>query len=256
MRRFRQGLAAALLAGTAAIALAGDVVVLKGGTVVALKAPWVQRGNTAYLTRADGTLLSVPVSEIDRDATATARAGAAPRPVVEERLAPATPADAARVNHEGPKARVRITDSDVSHPMDLSAAAVAAEDKKALLAGGGAKVELVTYNQQKDGTGVVVSGQLRNPTQALAENVKLYVTVLDEKGQPINAGNASLSNGEIESGSTVDFNVKLEVGERIPATLRFAPTWTGPKPTPVAPSSPRPGGQRASAGNPTRPSTP
>ena len=55
-----------------AVAALGDVVVLKGGTVVPLKQPIVRKGNTAYLTRADGTLLSVPVSEIDRAATAAA----------------------------------------------------------------------------------------------------------------------------------------------------------------------------------------
>ncbi|MFY9550708.1 MAG: hypothetical protein WAU32_06115, partial [Thermoanaerobaculia bacterium] len=73
MIRFRLGLAAAaLVAGVAAVALAGEVVVLKGGTVVQLNSPVVRRGNTAYLTRTDGTLLSVPASEIDRDATAAA----------------------------------------------------------------------------------------------------------------------------------------------------------------------------------------
>ena len=65
--------------GSAALALclaggaaAGEVVVLLGGVVIELKQPWVLRGRSALLTRKDGTLLSVPVSEIDLKATAAA----------------------------------------------------------------------------------------------------------------------------------------------------------------------------------------
>jgi hypothetical protein len=236
MKRLRMGLAAALLAVSAAVALAadGDVVVLKGGSVIPLREPWVRRGNTAYLTKPDGTILSVSVSEIDRDATDAARAKrAAPKPAEPQaEAAPATPADAARTKEDTPKARVRITDSDVSHPMDLSDPAVAGKDEKDKkeLAPGSARVEISTFDQKKEGDGLIVSGKLRNPTQELAENVRLNVIVLDGKGEPIESGAASLSSGEIEPGSEVDFKVKIPVGDKTPGTLRFAPTWAGPKP--------------------------
>jgi hypothetical protein len=252
MSHLRRGLAAAVLfAAAAAFALAGDVVVLKGGEVVRLREPWVRRGNTAYLTRADGTLFSVPVAEIDRNATAVARA-AAPAPSAAQPTPPAfTPADAVKNKGEG-KARVKITDADVSHPLDLSTPAAAEEKKKELLAGG-AKVEIAEYNQKKEGDALVVTGQLRNPTQQPAEDVKLSVTAIDEKGQPIDAAVASLSKGVIESGMTVQFTAKITVGERIPATLRFAPTWSGPRPTP-APANPKTGANAANrAGNQPRP---
>lgn len=242
MRRLRSGLAAAaVFAVTAAMALAGDLVVLKGGSVIPLKGPWVRKGNTAYLTRPDGTVFSVSVSEIDRDATAAALAkqAAPPPPANPEAAAPATPVEAARIKEDAPKARVRITDSDVSHPLDLSDPAVAAakdKDKKELPPGS-AKVEISTYDQKKEGDAVIVSGKLRNPSQTTAESVRLSVTVMDEKGEQIESGNASLSNGDIESGSEVDFKVKIPVGDRVPATLRFAPTWAGPKPTPAPPGA-------------------
>jgi hypothetical protein len=259
VKRLSRGLAASvLLAGAAALAAAGDVVVLKGGGVIQLKQPWVRRGNTAYLTRADGTLLSVPVSEIDRQATAVASAASAspPPPAPAVFAPPSTPAEALRSNRDGPKARVKITDSDVSHPMDLSNAtsAAAVEDKKALLAGA-ARVEIATYDQKQDGGSLVVSGQLRNPTQQAAENVNLRVTVLDEKGQPIDAAPASLSNGLIEPGGAVDFTVKINVGERIVGSLRFAPTWNGPKPPPAPAAQRANAGQKAPAPVPA-PSTP
>jgi hypothetical protein len=250
VKRFPHGVvAAAFLAGSAAFALAGDVVVLKGGAVIELKQPWVRRGNTAYLTRPDGTTYSVPVSEIDKNATAAARAAVPAPAAAPQEPAPATPAEAVRAKKEGPKAVVKITDSDVSHPLDLSSpeAGPDKEKDKKELAAGGAKVELAEYNQKREGNDLIVTGQLRNPTQQAAENVKLSVTVLDEKGQPIDAANASLSNGIIESGDTIQFTAKIAVGERIPASLRFAPTWNGPKPTPAAPA--RPGAGAAGPAN-------
>ena len=231
-------------------------MVLKGGTVIELKGAMVRRGNTVYLTRKDGTALSVPASEIDNNATAAARAAVPPPPPAPQAQAPATPAEAVRASaaatKDGPKAKVKITDSDVSHPMDLSSPEAGADKDKAKkeLAAGGSKVELVQYDQKKEGNDLIVSGQLRNPTQQAAENVKLNVTVLDEKGQPIDATTASLSNGIIESGDTIQFTAKIAVGDRIPASLRFAPTWTGPKPTP-APAPARPAG--AAPGGANRP---
>ena len=252
MIRLRSGLAAAaFFAAVAAMAPAEDVVVLKGGSVIPLKQPWVRKGNTAYLTRPDGTILSVSVSEIDRDATAAARAkqAAPPPPAEAPAEAPATPAEAARAKEDTPKARVRITDSDVSHPMDLSDPAVAGKEKdkdKKEYAAGSAKVEISTYDQKKDGDGVIVSGKLRNPTQQPAESVRLVVTILDEKGEMIDAAPAALTNGDIEPGGEVDFKVRVPVGDKTPGTLRFAPTWQGPKPTPVPPG-PRPAGSRPAA---------
>ncbi|MGI0150189.1 MAG: hypothetical protein ACREDF_11745, partial [Thermoplasmata archaeon] len=69
----------------AAAAGAADVVVLRGGLVIPLRRPPMRQGANVLLTRADGTLLSVPASEIDREATAAAttaaaRAAAAPAP--------------------------------------------------------------------------------------------------------------------------------------------------------------------------------
>jgi len=125
-----------------------------------------------------------------------------------------------------------LTDADVSHPMDLSDPAAGGKDDKDKkdLAPGSARVEISTFDQKKEGDALIVSGKLRNPTQELAENVRLNVIVLDPKGEPIQSGFASLSNGEIESGMEVDFLVKIPVGDKTPATVRFAPTWAGPKP--------------------------
>jgi hypothetical protein len=249
VKLLRQGVAAVVLAGSAAFALAGEVVVLKGGTVVELKQPWVRRGNTAYLTRADGTLLSVPVDEIDREATAAAaaRKAAPPDPSPVAPVAE-TPAEAVRSNKDVPKARVRITDADVSHPLELEPAA--GEEKKD--AGpGNARVEVADYAQEKNGAALIVKGTLRNPGQGPAEGVRMSVSAIDEKGQPIDGAFATLSKGTVEAGQTVDFSASMNVGDRNVASLRFAPQWNAPKPPPSA--APPPGAAASGAAAPPAP---
>jgi hypothetical protein len=241
----RRGFAVALLVGTASFASAGEVVVLKGGTVVQLKEHWVRRGNTAYLTRADGTLLSVPVSEIDREKTAAAnRAAAAPAPAKAAPASPSTPAEAVRTTKDTPKAKVRITDADVSHPLDLDQAAAPGEEKKDA---GPAKVEVADWTQEKSGESLTVKGTLRNPGQANAEGIRLQIYAIDEKGQSIDGTTASLSKGTLEPGTSVDFTGTLKVGDRTIASIRFAPQWAAPKP-PAQAAAVRPGAPAAGTG--------
>jgi hypothetical protein len=250
VKPFGRPLACALFfAAAAAFAGAADVVVLKGGTVIPLKGPVVRRGNTAYITRADGTLLSVPASEIDRDATAAANH--APPPAAPVAAAPATnPADAARMPRDGQKAKVRITDADVSHQLDLDAGAAPDKGKKEAATSGAARVEVGDYTREKNGATLVVKGSVRNPGQGPAENVHMNVTAIDEKGQPIDGTTASLSNGTVAAGASVEFNASLNIGDKTVASLRFQPQWTTPPPPPqsVKPGAAGPGGA-ASADN-------
>jgi len=245
VRPVRLWIGAALLAGAAA-ASSGDVVVLKGGTVIPLKQPVVRRGNTAFITRADGTLLSVPASEIDRDATAAANraaaAPAAPRP----EPAATNPADAVRsAAKDGQKARVRITDADVSHPLDLGNPEDKDKDKDAREAGSGApRVEVSDFTREKNEGTLVVKGSLRNPGQGSAENVRLNVVAMDEKGKAIDSANATLSKGVVESGATVEFVASINVGDKNAASIKFSPQWTVPRPPPT----PVPAASRAGAG--------
>ncbi|MDQ2980326.1 MAG: hypothetical protein M3R62_14025, partial [Acidobacteriota bacterium] len=200
----------------------------------------VRRGNTAYLTRTDGTLLSVPVSEIDREATAVART-APPPPDVQS--APAsTPAEVARSSREGPKARIRITDADVSHPLEYQALAGEESAKPETL--GGPRVEVSDYTYEKSGPNLLVRGTLRNPGQGSAEGIRLNVSAFDGKGLPIGGTVASLSKGVIESGLSIAFTASMPIGEQSVGSLRFAPQWTGGAPAsaaaPAAPAGNRP----------------
>ncbi|MGE5276385.1 MAG: FxLYD domain-containing protein [Acidobacteriota bacterium] len=215
---------ALLLALSAAAMAASDVVVLRGGARIDLKQPPVRQGNTVLLTRRDGTLLSVPVSEIDRNATAAARAST-PRPAASAAVrAPETPAEAAKAARQGPKARVRLTDADVGHYLETGAPA-GEEKKEEAAAGSGARVDVSDYTQSKAGDNLIVKGMLRNLGSAAALNTRLTVTPIDEKGQTIDSAEASISNGTIEPGRAVSFSATVPVGTRTVGTMRFSPRW-------------------------------
>jgi hypothetical protein len=238
-----------------AVAGLAEVVVLKGGVIIPLQRPPVRRGNNVLLTRTDGTLLSVPASEID--CTATAAASSAPPPASPTSSIPARPAtlaEAARAARDVPKARVRITDANVSHN-EASRAPSASEQgedaqKEASVASGAGRVEIADYTQEKSGDALVVRGTLSNPGATQAINVRMTVTALDAKGQAIAAGEAGMSNGMIEPSGTVAFSVTIPVGDRAVSSLRFAPRWVAP----AAPGSEdpanrdRPGASAAPAG--------
>jgi hypothetical protein len=226
--------ALALALALAAAASAGDVVVLKGGERIELQSAPRQQGNNILLTRADGTLLSVPISEIDMKATAEARK-AVRKPEPASEAVAQTPAEAARTGREGPKAKVRVTDADVAHET-VQATADAPGGEKKDAAKGGARLDVVGYDQSRAGSNLIVRGSLRNVGGTRASNSRLSVTALDDSGEIIGTGEASLSKGTLDSYETVAFTASVPVGEKaVVATLRFQPQWvSAPPPAPPA----------------------
>jgi pyruvate dehydrogenase E2 component (dihydrolipoyllysine-residue acetyltransferase) len=228
-----------LLALWAAAAVA-EVVVLRGGTRIDLKQPPVRQGSTVLLTRRDGTLLSVPVSEIDEQATraANAAAAAAPPAGTAAKANAETPASAARATREGPKARVKLTDADVGHYLEAPAGE-SSEEKKEGGAGGGAHVDVANYTKSKAGDNLIVKGTLRNQGTTAALNTRLTVSPIDEKGQMIDSAEASLSSGTIEPGRETSFSATIPVGNRAVGTMRFSPRWVSQAtPAEIAASAP------------------
>ena len=238
----------------ASIPAVADVVVLKGGLVVQLSKPPVRQGKTVFLTRTDGTLLSVPATEIDATATAAARS-ATPPPPPAIAAPPATLAEAARATREVPRARVRITDADVSHGESAARTASAegeAKEKETVAAAGAGRVEVADYTQEKSGEALVVRGALRNPGGTPAINVRMSVTALDAKGETIGSSEAGISAGVIDPSATVNFSVTIPVGNRTVGSLRFAPRWVSPglPPAPAAPGAEDPAARPAAPAAP------
>ena len=227
-------------------AFGADVVVLRGGVRIELQKPWVRQGNQAILTRADGTLLSVPVSEIDLKATAAARAArAAAKPAPSSKGAleapQESPADAARATaREGRKARVKITDADVAHVEEPAES----EKKEPAAPAEGGRLEVADFTQEKTGGNLIVRGSIRNAGATPATSARMTVTALDQKGEKIASGEAALSKGIVEPGATVSFSATIAVGEKVSASLRFGPQWIAAapaSPAAAAATSPTPG---------------
>jgi hypothetical protein len=232
-----RALAVAVLAAglLAAGAHAAEVVVLKGGARIELKAPWTQQGNNAILTRADGTVLSVPLSDIDRSATAAARkaAGASPDSVAPAQKPAQTPAEALRASRAVQKAKVRLTDADVSHEAVQTAEAGSGEKKDSPK--GAARLDVVGYDQSKAGGSLLVRGSVRNFGGTTANNSRMAISAMDLDGGLIATGEASLAKGNLETYETVAFTASIPIGDKVVGSLRFQPQWiAAPPPAPAA----------------------
>jgi len=212
---------------------------LKGGEVIALKEPYTIKGSNAILIRTDGTMYSVPVSEIDQKATkarmSAPRSEAAPAAVSADAE---TPAEAARAAGTRPRARVRLTDSDVGHQPTLEGE----EGSDAAGAGAGAgsssttpaKVEVADYTQDKAGSQFVVRGNLRNIGASTASGVRMTVFLVNEKGESFTRREAGLATTTIEAGHTISFSAAFDTGGQNVNGVRFQPIWVAaPLPSPA-----------------------
>lgn len=250
MRRWRAGGAAAVFLAVSALILAGDAVVLRGGARIQIRGPIRRDGNTVFFTRSDGTLFSVPASEVDFKATSALKVAPAAKtgPAIAAPLE--TPAQAARATREGPKARVRLTDADVGHQLDMSQAS--SEKKEESGGPSSAHIEVADYSQEKSGGRLVVRGTLRNVGNTSAQSVRMVVTAVDEKGEPIGTGDGSLATGSINPGNNVAFSASVPVGDKVVASLRFQPQWIATPPAAPAGS----GGAATAASQPASGSMP
>ena len=251
MKSIRACLAFAFLFAAASLGFSADVVVLKGGIRIELQKPWVRQGNQALLTRADGTLLSVPVSEIDLKATAAlkaVRSGARPAPrsggVIEETQE--SPAKAAKLSRDGKKARVKITDADVGHVEEPAEAEKKEPESRPT---GSGRLEVADWSQEKAGGNLIVKGSIRNVGGTPANNARLTVTAMDEKGEKIGATEAGLSKGLVEPGATVSFTASIAVGEKLATSIRFSPQWIVSPPPAATPAA----SSQSAARQPTQP---
>jgi hypothetical protein len=166
-------------------------------------------------------------------ATASAKApAAAPASASAAAAPPETPAQAARMTREGPKARVKVTDADVGHYLEAPTAPGEEGEAGASANSGAARVDVADYSQSKRDDNLIVKGVLRNLGSRTALNVRLTVTPHDEKGQPIGSAEASVSNGTLEAGKSVNFTATVPVGKSTVGIMQFSPRWT-PQATPA-----------------------
>jgi hypothetical protein len=200
--------------------LAADKVVLKDGRTLDTKKPPQIRGRQAVLLLADGTLVSIPASEIDTGKTAAAAAKAAeaaklpaPTPVVAR---PPSLVDAANATRDGKKASVVLTDQDVAAgELDVPG------DKKAA---GDGRVVVSNVLAKKGMSGTTVTGSVQNVGDGAVEGVGVTIEMVGEGGKTVASSFGQLSADVLAPGEKATFTSQLDT-EADAQNVRVLPRW-------------------------------
>lgn len=234
--------------------LAADKVVLKDGRTFDTKKPPEIRGRQAVLTLADGRLVSIPATEIDKEKTA-----AAARSAAEAAKAPPTPtptpvrsptlADAAEATRAARKSTVVLTDEDVARGW------VEPTSEEGTGEGAG-RIVVGPLSGQKTETGYSVEGSVQNVGTATVDGVAVTVEAVDAEGKAVASAFGQLAKDSLAPGETSSFVARIETTQ-VAEGFRCAPRWMSrpvpagegepgsePKPTPepeaAAPPPPAP----------------
>jgi len=231
--------------------LAADKVVLKDGRTLETKKPPEIRGRQAILLLADGTLVSIPASEIDTGKTAASVAKAAeaaklpaPTPVVAR---PPSLVDAANATRDGKKASVVLTDQDVAAgQLDAGGAKKAAGDGRVVVSNVSAK---------KAASGTAVTGSVQNVGEGSVEGVGVTIELVGENGKTVASAFGELSADALAPGEKATFAAQLGT-ETTAQNVRVLPRWRlkekeGDKTDPASPA-----GKAAAAKEATPPAGP
>jgi hypothetical protein len=210
------------IVAAAGLAAGSEIVVLKGGKSMELAKPYMVKGNQAVMTLIDGTVVSIPVADVDKNATAAARAKAAAPEAAPVGARPAmTPVEAARAQQQAPKAKVKLSDNDVQHGGYQEGTSEEAA------AGGDAAIDVVNWDQSEQEGMVTVKGTLKNSGKAQAENIGMSVTGRDDAGKTVATASADIAAATLEPGATASFTASFASAVRI-ASVKFSPRWSGP----------------------------
>ena len=207
MRRF---CACALLGLAAAASAAGsDVLVTTDGHVVETNGPWEQRGSMVIFTLDNGQLSALRAEDVDFEATERWRAALVDDPVAVPEEAPAAP-----------KAKIVITDADVSHSEPVphpgetaadGAATADAESTPAATAATQSQVRVTAWDVEEpaDGRGRRIFGNLRNDGNAFATGISIEVSVYDEEGALVGRQTTTPVRTSLRPGESTTFSTQF-----------------------------------------------
>lgn len=214
MRRVRLGFAFLIVAGIPV--LFADEVVLKDGKTLITSKPYVVKGKQAIVTMKDGTVMAVPVAEIDLTKTAEANKA---RVVTEVRVAvskPLTPAEAAR-SKSVRKAAIVLSDEDVSHSMGGGSSEPGKED-------GEGRVEVVSVSVKKGKSGYTLSGSVFNSGKGEVLAVSVTVEAVGEDNKTLATAFGNIAKDNLASGEKSAFTAELPT-EAAVSNFRYVPHW-------------------------------
>jgi hypothetical protein len=204
--------ALACLAGVAG----ADEIWLKDGRRILTKKPFVTKGTLAWITTADGVLLSIPLSEIDLEKTAAEKArAAAPAPAPTSGVPkPLTPAEAAR-KKSGQKASVVLTDDTIAHGLG---------DEPAEKKEGEGRVDVANTSATRTKDGYAFTGSVINGGAGEVSGVSLTVELVGKDGKTFSSAFAQLAKDTLAPGEKSTFTASAPL-EGEAASYRYIPHW-------------------------------
>ena len=223
---------AVLLAAGAGLAALGADVVLKDGQSIPTSKPYVVKGRMALLTRPDGTLVSIPVDEIDLARTAAAARAPAPPPAPAEAAPgvakPLTLAEAAKI--KGPrKATVVFTDRDMSQ------GDVQDEGEKAEKGEKEGEVSISGFNATRTKTGYSIEGSVINSGKGDVRGVSVTIEMIGEGGKSVQSVYGNLAKDSLAPGEKSAFSATVPT-EAEARSWKYAASW--PVTVPIKPADP------------------
>lgn len=195
-------LLAALLATLLAVPpAAADVLVLTDGSQVKTDGPWKVKGRLIVFTSTSGNLASLRADEVDLAASEAATSEA----LRQAELARLREAEPPPKPDPGPPILV-LTDADVGHVDPEEEEAEEAEEEPTTNASG-LQLTIAEWEQEEspDGTGVDVTGALRNDGANVATSIEVQVQAIDSQGRIAGTTTAELTSSSLGAGDILNF---------------------------------------------------
>ncbi len=219
MRLIHLVITCSLALGSTASLFAADVI-LKDGQSIATKKPYVVKGKMAILTRTDGSLVSIPVEDIDVKKTAAAAkvrpAAPEPEPTSAAPKKATTPAEAARAK-AGKRSSVVLTDADVR------SSTPAEPDGEKTEKGDGA-VTISGANATRTKSGYSINGSVVNSGKGDVRGVSVTIELVGEEGKTLLTTQGTLAKDALAPGEKSTFTTEVE-WETEAKSFRYIPSW-------------------------------
>lgn len=207
-------------AGPVPTVLAADVI-LKDGQAIPTSKPYVVKGKMALLTRTDGTLVSVPLEDVDLQKTAAAATAPVPTPEPKEKMAvprPMTPADAAKAKGTR-KATVFLTDRDFARGGE---SVEGEKDDKAEKDNLNVTISGVSATRTK--TGYSIDGSAINSGKGDVRGVSVTIEAIGEDGKTTQTVYANLAKDFLTPGEKAAFAAEVATPIDV-KSFKYVPTW-------------------------------
>ncbi len=217
--------------GMAGAAFGADVI-LKDGQSIATSKPYAVKGKMAILTRVDGSLVSIPVEDIDREKTAAAARAVPEAPAVEATPVPTkrptTPAEAAQAR-PGKRASVVLTDADVRGTVEQP-------DGEKSEKGDG-EVSMGPTSETRTKTGYSISGSVVNSGKGDVKGVGVSIEVVGEGNKTLQSTFGRFAKDSLAPGEKATFTAEVET-EGEAKKFRYVPSHQITIPVKAAGSGP------------------